>query len=303
MKTGEGRETTTPNPLAGDEGAYGGNMNTGEVSAGEVSARDAWDPVQYARFRNERTQPFHDLLAMVERRPGMRAIDLGCGTGELTRHLHETLGCAETVGLDRSPAMLARAAAFAGNGVRFVQGDFGDVGDARPLAPGLAGPFDLVFSNAALHWHGDHHDVIPRVASLLAPGGQLVVQVPMNGDHASHVVAASVAREEPFASALGGHVRTFGTLAPEAYAELLWGLGVAEPRVLARIYGHVLATSADVVEWVRGTLLTDYEARLSPDLFGAFVARYREALLAVLGDRAPYFYAFKRVLFQARWPA
>ena len=66
-------------------------MNTGEVSAGEVSARDAWDPVQYARFRNERTQPFHDLLAMVERRPGMRAIDLGCGTGELTRHLHETL--------------------------------------------------------------------------------------------------------------------------------------------------------------------------------------------------------------------
>ena len=266
------------------------------------SARDAWDPVQYARFQNERTQPFHDLLAMVEPRPGMRAIDLGCGTGELTRHLHETLGCAETVGLDNSPAMLARAAAFEGNGVRFVPGDFGDVRDGH-VAPGVAGPFDLVFSNAALHWHGDHHDLIPRVASLLAPGGQLVVQVPMNGDHASHVVAASVAREAPFASALDGHVRTFGTLAPEAYAELLWGLGVAEPRVLARIYGHVMATSADVVEWVKGSLLTDYQARLSPELFGAFVERYREALRAVLGDRAPYFYAFKRVLFQARWPA
>ena len=43
----------------------------------------------------------------------MRIIDLGCGTGHLTRLLHDGLHAAETVGLDRSPRMLdaARAAA------------------------------------------------------------------------------------------------------------------------------------------------------------------------------------------------
>jgi len=37
---------------------------------------DAWSPVQYERFRAERAQPFWDLAALVEARPGMRIADL-----------------------------------------------------------------------------------------------------------------------------------------------------------------------------------------------------------------------------------
>ena len=40
-----------------------------------------WDPQQYERFKTERAQPFHDLLALVRRKPAMRVLDLGCGTG------------------------------------------------------------------------------------------------------------------------------------------------------------------------------------------------------------------------------
>ena len=59
---------------------------------------DAWQPDQYARFRAEREQPFHDLLALVRPVPGGRTVDLGCGTGMLTPLLHEHTGAAETVG-------------------------------------------------------------------------------------------------------------------------------------------------------------------------------------------------------------
>ena len=64
------------------------------------------------------------------------------------------------------------------------------------------------------------------------------------------------------------------------------------------VYGHPMASSADVVEWVKGTLLTDYERQLGPDRFASFVDEYRSRLLGVLGD-GPYFYAFKRILFWA----
>ena len=47
-------------------------------------------------------------------REGMRIVDLGCGTGELTRSLHEVFRAAETIGFDSSPAMLEKAAAHAG---------------------------------------------------------------------------------------------------------------------------------------------------------------------------------------------
>jgi trans-aconitate 2-methyltransferase len=252
---------------------------------------DAWNPEQYARFRDERAQPFYDLLALVEPCPGSRAVDLGCGPGELTRHLHDTLGCRETLGLDSSPAMLHKAAAHAGTGVTFAEQDI------ATFAP--SEPYDLIFSNAALQWVEDHPRLFARLASALAPGGQLAVQMPANHDFPTHVVAAEVAQREPFRSALAGYVRTSPLLSAEAYAELLYELGFTRQSVRLQVYGHVLASRADVIEWVKGTLLTDYEKRLSPALFGTFLEQYRVALLPRLSERAPYFYPFKRLLLHA----
>jgi trans-aconitate 2-methyltransferase len=67
---------------------------------------DTWDPDQYERFERERSAPFFDLLELVQPCPGGRVVDLGCGTGELTRVLHERTRAGDTVGLDSSPAML-----------------------------------------------------------------------------------------------------------------------------------------------------------------------------------------------------
>jgi trans-aconitate 2-methyltransferase len=61
-----------------------------------------------------------------------------------------------------------------------------------------------------------------------------------------------------------------------------------------QVYGHVLPSSADVVEWVRGSLLTFYE-RDDP----RFLDRYRERLMRILGDQRPYFYTYRRVLMWA----
>lgn len=252
---------------------------------------DAWNPEQYARFRDERAQPFYDLLALVAPRPGSRAVDLGCGPGELTRQLHDYLGCRETLGLDSSPAMLQKAAAHAGSGVSFAEQDIAEFAPREP--------FDVIFSNAALQWVADHPRLFARLASALAPGGQLAVQMPANHDFPTHVVAAEVAQREPFRSALGGYVRASPLLSAEGYAELLYELGFTRQSVRLQVYGHLLESRADVIEWVKGTLLTDYEKRLSPALFATFLEQYRAALLPRLAERTPYFYPFKRLLLHA----
>ena len=74
-----------------------------------VTPIDGWSPDQYERFRSERQQPFDDLLSLCHPVPGGRIVDLGCGTGDLTKILHEEMAAKETVGIDSSPAMLARA--------------------------------------------------------------------------------------------------------------------------------------------------------------------------------------------------
>lgn len=262
----------------------------------ETVGTQGWDPDQYSKFAAERAKPFVDLLAMVEPVPGGDVIDLGCGTGELTARLHAHTKAATTIGVDASEAMLAKAHPLAGNGLRFELGDIGRFGAERS--------FDVVFANASLHWVPDHPRLVGQLAAGLRPGGQLAVQVPANTDHPSHAVAFEVATEAPFLEHMGADplADAHAVCAPEQYAELLDGIGFSDQHVRLQVYGHHLASTAEVVEWTKGTTLLRFKSLLPPDLFDPFVERYRRRLAEVLGEQAPYFYTFKRILFWARLP-
>jgi trans-aconitate 2-methyltransferase len=258
------------------------------------AAADTWDPNQYERFKAERRKPFDDLLALLRPVPGGRVVDLGCGTGELTAELHRASGAAETLGIDTSAAMLRDTAAItaATPGLRFAESDLTDF-PARGNQP-----YDVVFTNAALQWVPDHPKLFAQITQGVAPGGQLAVQVPANFDHPSHTVADEVGRSfglEPM------H-RYEGVLKPESYAALLDHLGYAEQHVRLQVYAHRMAATAEVIEWVKGTMLTHARRELG-DRYPEFLAEYRTRLLVALGDptgRRPHFYPFKRILLWAR---
>jgi len=265
-------------------------MVTPSATIADMTA-DSWDPGQYAKFLRERSAPFFDLLALVEPRPGMRAVDLGCGTGELTRQLHARLGCRQTLGLDRSTKMLERSAAFAAEGLRFEKGA------VESFAPD--GTFDLVFSNAALHFVEGHEALWPRLASFLAPGGQMAIHLPANQDHPTHVTAREIGAEKPFAEALDGFALPTHVLPVEAYAGLFHRLGFARQSVRLVVYTHLLESRESVLEWVKGSILTEFQSRMTTELYERFLDTYRRRLLPRLADERPYFFTFKRVLMHA----
>src|SRR5690606_14619469 len=185
----------------------------------------------------------------------------------------------------------------AGDGLHFEQLDVLD------LDPEVHGTFDLVFSNATLQWVLEHEVLFPRVLKLVRPGGQFAIQMPASSVLDSHRLAHEVAREEPFASALGGWVRQDPVQTPWWYAALLFAEGVTEQRVYQEIYGHVLPETRAIVEWVKGSLLTAYQQRLPAELYARFLEAYESRLLAEMGDQRPCFYGFPRVFLWGRVPA
>lgn len=265
---------------------------------------DSWNPQQYQKFKDERAKPFFDLLDLVEKKPAMRVIDLGCGTGELTAHLHHHLEARETVGMDSSPEMLKKAekvlvsSASADHSVqsslRFENGDietWNSGGDQNQA-------WNLIFSNAALQWC-DHHDVLferfrdALVSVDLSSGasGQIALQMPMNQDYPTHTVARAMAREISPDFTIQDSM-----LSLENYASMLHRLGFRRQHASVRVYAHLLESREGIIEWVKGTTLTRFKERLSPSDYEFFIKEYRTRLFRELPDEKPFFYPFKRVL-------
>jgi trans-aconitate 2-methyltransferase len=253
---------------------------------------DAWDPVQYARYRDERAAPFRDLVGLVAPPRAARVADLGCGTGALTVGLLDAWQPAEVLAIDSSPAMLA-GVPRADDRLRPVLADIGALADI--------GTLDVIVSNAALQWVPDHPRVLADWTRRLRPGGQLAVQVPANAAHPSHRLLAAVAAELLGAGAPPDPTAV-NVLAPARYAELLHELGYGEQHVRLQVYGHTLASTAAVVEWMKGTSLTRLRSHLPAAEYDGLVERYRRRLLAELGDQQPYFFAFTRILLWGRQP-
>ena len=249
-----------------------------------------WDPNQYHKFQAERSAPFFDLLALVEVRPNLKVVDLGCGTGELTQKLADALPDSNVTGIDSSLQMLEKAASLSHPGLGFEQGDQSQ----------LTGEWDLIFSNAALQWSEYHSELIPRLYRRLTRGGQIAVQVPSNHNHISHQIYRETASEEMFKFILNGFQRYAPVLPIDDYARILFNCGAENIVVFEKAYSHVLKDSDAVVEWVSGTALVPYFERLGKHK-DEFVEEIRAKMLAAMPD-SPVFYPFRRTFFSARKP-
>jgi trans-aconitate 2-methyltransferase len=247
-----------------------------------------WNPDKYHQFQTQRSAPFNDLLKLVEIRPGLKVVDLGCGTGELTRRLADTLPDSDIVGLDSSPQMLERSEEFVRDGLHFEQGDLAK----------LQGKWDLIVSNAALQWSENHETLIPQLFGCLKPGGQIVVQVPSNHGGPTHSIIREVAGKEPFHTALNGWIRQSPVLPIETVASLLFREGAQDILTFDRIYPHVLENVDAIIEWISGTALIPYFERLD-GLKDQFVEALRQELFVHFPD-VPVFYPFRRTFFSCR---
>jgi trans-aconitate 2-methyltransferase len=249
-----------------------------------------WDPKRYEQFAAERYAPFDDLARLINVRSGLRAIDLGCGTGELTRRLADLLPESDVLGIDSSEGMLHQARSLERPGLRFERRAIEDV----------EGQWDVVFSHAALQWVDAHSTLIPRLFEQVAPGGQIAVQMPSNFSHPTHVLIDELAASEPFKTGLDGYEQGWSrnppVLAIEAYAEMLFDHGAADITVFEKVYQHVLENADALVDWMAGTALVPYMERLPDELRDLFMERYRSRLRERFPSE-PVFFGFKRTLF------
>lgn len=221
---------------------------------------------------------------------GARVLDIGCGTGRLTRWIAERLGPNGSVfGIDPLEERIAVARAH-GGAVRF------EVGRAEALDAFEDASFDAVCMSSVLHWVPDKAKAFAEIRRVLRPGGRLgATTIPHELSHAGTValVLEPLLRRPPYAghvdrSALGPGKRCTSTDLVSLVLES--GLELVElhvtPHASLHASGDAFLDFADASSF--GNLLRivpeELRSSLRADLVAAFDDRRRpDGVLVVRG--------------------
>jgi trans-aconitate 2-methyltransferase len=215
----------------------------------------AWDAGLYLQFANERARPAADLISHIDLRNPAHIIDIGCGPGNSTQMLHERWPQAAVTGVDSSSEMLAKAQSLHPEW-KWIQADAATWRTEHS--------FDLVFSNAALHWVPDHAELFPRLLDFVAPGGVFAVQMPANFHAPAHRIMAEAAQEPLWREALQNASAGIGVESLPFYYDLLQPLALRLD-LWETEYLHIMDGPEAILEWIRATGMRPYLQALPDD--------------------------------------
>jgi trans-aconitate 2-methyltransferase len=252
----------------------------------------AWDPAQYLKFADHRLRPAVDLMNRIDVTDPSAVYDLGAGAGNVTRLLKLRWPGARITGVDGSRDMLAKAAASAPD-IEWQQADLATWSPQHPP--------DVIYSNAALHWLGDHGRLFPALLAALAPGGVLAVQMPRNFSARSHTAIGDAVRSGPWRSTLEPLFRPSPTADPAFYFDVLTSRA-ATLDIWETEYLQVLEGDNPVKEWTKGTWLKPLLDALEEPERSRFEATYAELVAQAYPRRADgrTLFPFRRMFIIAR---
>ena len=133
-----------------------------------------WNAADYAANSVVQQTWARELIAKLNLRGDEHILDVGCGDGKVTAEIARHLPRGKAAGIDASPQMIAFAKkTFPASEITNLKFQ---ICDARKIHLKKFGEkFDVIFSNAALHWVDDHEAILRGLASVMKSGGRLVV--------------------------------------------------------------------------------------------------------------------------------
>jgi trans-aconitate 2-methyltransferase len=251
-----------------------------------------WNPEIYSKFKTTRYQPFYDLADLIKPVKSMKAIDLGCGTGEQTAILANRFKDADFLGIDSSPEMLGQSKSLETDNLHFRLATTEDTLNSEEK-------WDLIFSNAALQWSNDHRTLFPELIGLINSRGQFAVQMPVQKENALNRILFELVEEEPFKSGLKGWKRDSPVLSIDEYAQILFSCGLEDIQIIQKVYSIIANDHDTLYDFISGSSLIPYLERLEGEQKELFINTYKDRIKLCF-PKLPAIYAFKRLLLYGR---
>ena len=133
-----------------------------------------FDGEKYQKASKHQQEWGNSLISELSLNGNEAILDLGCGDGRTTAQLAKLVPNGKVVGIDASIGMIETAMQRAGDNLTFIQLDINNLD--------YHNTFDIIFSNAALHWIKDHKTLLANSYSALRDNGILLWDFAENGN-------------------------------------------------------------------------------------------------------------------------
>lgn len=139
-----------------------------------------WNPEDYAKNSHAQLKWAQELRKNIDLQQYRSILDVGCGDGKITAEFAATLPSSNILGIDSSSAMITYAAQKYPT-TQYPHLSFSCI-DARELE--FEREFDLIFSNATLHWIDNHQAFLKGANNALQDAGRMIISCGGRGNAA-----------------------------------------------------------------------------------------------------------------------
>lgn len=139
-----------------------------------------WNPEDYAKNSDAQLKWSRELRSHLNLKGNESILDVGCGDGKITADFAATFPSSRVMGIDSSPQMIDYAKKTYPTS-QYFNLSFACI-DARSI--NFQHEFDLVFSNATLHWVDNHQAFLKGTSSALRNNGRLITSCGGQGNAA-----------------------------------------------------------------------------------------------------------------------
>lgn len=211
-----------------------------------------WDAEDYAKHSKAQQTWANELIAKLHLHGNESVLDIGCGDGKITAEIAWQVPNGYVLGTDNSQEMIELAqGSFTGK--HHPNLSF-EIADARRLP--FRDQFDLIFSNAALHWIKDHEPVLGGIYRSLKPGGRALLQMGGKGNAGSILSTLDqIISQEEWNAYFSGFTFSYGFYSPAEYTPWIVGSGLRPLRTELIPKDMSYDNKAGLTGWVRTTWL------------------------------------------------
>lgn len=248
-----------------------------------------FDGEKYKKASRHQKEWGNSLIDQIRPRGDEAVLDLGCGDGVLTERLAQLVPRGTVLGIDASKGMIETARRIERENLSFIQMDI-DAMDFQER-------FDIIYSNAALHWVKDHRLLLKNSLRALKSGGRIYWNFAGEGTCAAfNDITQKIIEKPEYAGYFAGFEWPWVMLAGGEYERMARAAGFTIVSMTEENRDRYFADADELIGWIDQPSIVPFLQEVPEEK----KERFRQEVITEMMGRTrqmdgTYFETFRRI--------